>query len=173
MQPNFREAGTGDTGDIVRLIALVAAENQWIRTELPFDQAERERRMVTAMQAGNMVSFVVETDAGIVGELTLLFREERAALAMVVTAPYRRQGIGRALMSLAIAKVRERAVPRIELAVYSHNRAAIALYRSLGFVDSGPAVAEERSDGQRWEAIPMTKEIAKRVIPSGVEGRPQ
>jgi hypothetical protein len=32
MNPTYREAGSEDAVEIVRLIAAVAAENQWIRT---------------------------------------------------------------------------------------------------------------------------------------------
>jgi hypothetical protein len=46
-------------------------------------------------------------------------------------------------------------IARIELEVYVHNVAAIALYRAFGFVESGPPVSEERADGQCWQAMPM------------------
>jgi hypothetical protein len=45
MNPTYREARPEEAGEIVRLIAAVAAENQWIRTEVPFDLADRARRM--------------------------------------------------------------------------------------------------------------------------------
>jgi len=162
MEPNIREAVPEDAGDIVRLLAGVAAENMWIRTELPFDEAERERRMMVAMKAGDMVSFVARTDTTTVGEVTLRFREDRAALAMVVAAAHRGRGLGRALMAFAVAKARERGASRIDLAVYSHNLPALALLRSLDFVETGSPIPEQRSDGQRWEAIPMSKYLAGR-----------
>ena len=160
MNPTYREAGPEDAGEIVRLIAAVAAENRWIRTELPFDMAERAQRMAAAMSAGDMVTLFVESDGTVVGELTLLFREDRAALAMVIDAKYRGRGYGRALLSLAIDKARARETNRIELAVYAHNPQALKLYRSVGFVESGPPIPETRSDGQRWETIPMALNLA-------------
>jgi ribosomal protein S18 acetylase RimI-like enzyme len=158
--PAYREARSEDAGEIVRLIASVAAENQWIRTELPFDMAERERRMVLALEAQDMVTILAETGGTAVGEVTLLFHHERASLAMVIEAAYRGKRIGAALMALAIEKARERAAMSIELAVYSHNVPALSLYRSFGFVEHGPPAAETRSDGQVWHAIPMVLKLA-------------
>lgn len=155
MNPTYREAGPEDTVEIVRLIAAVAAENQWIRTELPFDLAERAQRLAAAMKAGYMVTFLAEAEAIVVGEVTLAFREDRAALAMVIDAGHRGKGYGRALLLHAINNGRERGVKRIELAVYTHNAPALKLYRSVGFIESGPPTPERRSDGQCWEAIPM------------------
>jgi len=154
---NIRVAGPEDASAVVRLIADVAAENMWTRTELPFDSAERVQRTAAAMKIGDMVAFVAQSGSEIVGEVTLVFRDDHAALAMVVAAPYRRQGLGRALMLSAINKARERAASRIDLAVFSHNVAAITLFRSLDFVESGSPMTWPRSDGQRWERIPMSK----------------
>jgi GNAT superfamily N-acetyltransferase len=159
METTFREAGPADAAEIVRLIALVAAENMWIRTQVPFEVVAREERMTIALTAGTMVSFIAHVDAAPAGELTLIFREDRVALGMVIVAEHRRRGIGRALLLLAFAKVRERAVSRIDLAVYAHNHGAIELYRSQGFLECGPPTPEERADGQRWEAIPMSVEL--------------
>lgn len=159
MKANIRAAVPADAGAIVALLAAVAAENMWIRTEIPFDAAEREQRLVADMATGGIVSFVAESGALVVGELTLRFHADRAALGMVVAAAHRGRGIGRELLVRAIAKARERVVSHIELAVYAHNTAAIALYRSLDFLESGPCAVEVRSDGQRWEALPMSKDL--------------
>jgi GNAT superfamily N-acetyltransferase len=156
----YREAGPEEAGEIVRLIAAVAAENQWIRTEVPFDLAARAQRMTVALKAGDMVTFFVEIDARVVGEATLHFRLDTAAFAMVVDAAHRGKGYGRELLLRAIDKARERASTRIELAVYAHNAPALKLYRSVGFVESGPPVPELRSDGQHWHAIPMALNLA-------------
>jgi ribosomal protein S18 acetylase RimI-like enzyme len=155
----IREAVLADVAAVVGLLGDVAAENRWIRTEVPFDAAMREQRMIAALVAGALVWFIAESDSAIVGELSLRFRDDRAAIGMVVAAAHRGRGIGRQLLSTAIAKSRERAASRIELEVYAHNSAAIALYRAFGFIESGPPVTEERQDGQRWTAIPMSKDI--------------
>lgn len=53
---------------------------------------------------------------------------------LVVDPAYRRQGIGRALMEEALAHVRSRNGRRIILQVRADNRAAVHLYRDMGFV---------------------------------------
>jgi putative acetyltransferase len=115
--------------------------------------------MIEALAAGSRVSFVAELEAAIVGELSLHFRDDGASFGMVVAAAHRGQGIGGKLLSAAIAKARERSAPRIELEVYGHNAAAIALYRRYGFAESGPTRNEERNNGERWTVIPMSKEL--------------
>ena len=59
-------------------------------------------------------------------------------LTIVVHEGNERQGIGRALMNELLAWARSNPnVDKVELQVRSSNEAAIALYRSLGFVEEG------------------------------------
>ena len=155
--PAVREAGPADVAGIVGLLRDVVAENRWVRTEVPFDAAARERHMLARMKAGELVSFVAESAGMIVGELSLRIRGERAVFGMVVAREQRRRGLGRQLVGAAIAKARERSVTCIEIEVYAHNRAARGLYRSVGFVEYGVPLAEERHNGNRWTIIRMRK----------------
>lgn len=79
-----------------------------------------------------------------------------ARIREAVPARARRHGLGRELLTLALAKARERAAACVDIEVYAHNLAAIELYRSAGFTVTGPAVTEVRLDGQQWEAVPMS-----------------
>jgi ribosomal protein S18 acetylase RimI-like enzyme len=54
-----------------------------------------------------------------------------------VSADARGSGLGRALVSAAIDRARERGCRRIELDTGADNAPAQGLYRSLGFFDSG------------------------------------
>src|SRR5437867_2396371 len=67
-----------------------------------------------------------------------------ATLGMFVVADRRSRGIGSALMAEAIRWARRHGVLRIELAVYPHNEAAIALYRKFGFDVEGRLVRHAR-----------------------------
>ena len=58
-------------------------------------------------------------------------------LGMGVLKDFRGQGIGKRLLQATIDGARRIGLEKIELSVYSSNEAAIALYRSLGFVEEG------------------------------------
>jgi putative acetyltransferase len=150
MSPAIRVAQTADIPLIVDLIRDVAAEDRWVRVEVPFDAPARERHLSARMAAGELVAFVAESDGAIVGELTLRLRNDRAVFGMVVAADYRRRGIGRALVTAAIATARERSASSIEIEVYTHNHAALRLYGESGFIPHGDPVPEPRHDGRQW-----------------------
>jgi ribosomal protein S18 acetylase RimI-like enzyme len=67
-----------------------------------------------------------------------------AEIAIVVRNEHRRAGFGRILMEMGIAWSRAVGVAKLSLHVFSDNAAAIALYRSLGFVEEGLARGEVR-----------------------------
>ncbi|MYU20977.1 GNAT family N-acetyltransferase [Streptomyces sp. SID8352] len=59
-------------------------------------------------------------------------------LGLCVARDRRRRGLGRELMTEIIARLRRDGVARVRLTVEPANRAAIRLYRSLGFRPEGP-----------------------------------
>ena len=60
--------------------------------------------------------------------------DELHVLNITTRSDRRRQGIGRALMSTAVAYARENRVGHVLLEARRSNEAALALYRSMGFV---------------------------------------
>lgn len=88
-------------------------------------------------------------------------REHGGTLGVGVRAPYRRRGLGRALMQAAIAAAWQRGFARIELWVRSPNAAAIALYASLGFSEEGRRRDVVRMDGASEDEILMALFPAK------------
>jgi len=59
------------------------------------------------------------------------------SLGMAVLAPFRGQGIGKALLETVLQQAKDKGLTRIELTVREHNQAAIALYEQFGFVKEG------------------------------------
>jgi ribosomal protein S18 acetylase RimI-like enzyme len=117
----------------------------------PFDSAVRQDEpesidpafLLAAIEAPDELLLMAEAE-GLAGFVraslldrpeTRLRRPMRAAVIeeLVVSAPARRQGHGRALMEAAQAWAREGGAQRISLGVFAANAGAIALYESLGY----------------------------------------
>lgn len=97
--------------------------------------------------------FVWEDGGRVVGNVSLIpfFKGSRKVylIANVATHPdYRRRGIARALTDAAMHRAREKQANSIWLHVRAETHGAIALYRSLGFV--------ERARRTTWQTAPGT-----------------
>ena len=87
----------------------------------------------------SFTGFVQYADGRLIGNVTLLRHPGDAwVIANVVTAPdFRRRGIGRELVRLAIEEADRRGAHSAVLQVRRQNSAAIALYQTLGFEHRG------------------------------------
>ncbi len=75
----------------------------------------------------------------------------------VFTSPrYRRRGFSRALVTRSIDHAVDNGVRRINLLVYVPNEAALALYRSLGFVECGIEPQAVQLDGTYYDGVQMS-----------------
>jgi RimJ/RimL family protein N-acetyltransferase len=161
-----RRAVPGDASALVELARSVGAEPEgWLITNGEWRTPSEERRYLrTVRRHSHAAVFVAETPDGIVGRISLArdahpASEHVADLGLMVAAPYRRQGIGRALMDAAEAWAREVGVRKLELHVFPYNEAAIALYEGLGYEREGyRRVHYRRADGF-VDAILMAKVI--------------
>ncbi|HSY37378.1 MAG TPA: GNAT family N-acetyltransferase [Acidobacteriaceae bacterium] len=83
-------------------------------------------------------SFVAEGNAGIFGFAVASYTGELAELeSVVVSAPARRKGIGKALCQQVMDWSRKSGASELELEVRASSGGALALYRALGFVEQG------------------------------------
>lgn len=73
-------------------------------------------------------------------------------LSMGVAKPYRRQGISRRLLETVLAETK---FARIELEVFEHNEAAVALYRKFGFETEGVKRKARFLDGKYMNIVLM------------------
>lgn len=104
--------------------------------------------------------FVWEESGQIVGNVSLLTTDldGRYVVANVAVHPeYRRQGIARTLMEMAIEKIEGRNGREILLQVEESNAPAIALYERLGFDIIG-SVTSWRSSVSRMALLPLSPE---------------
>lgn len=102
------------------------------------------RQMIVGLNENRRGLFVVAERGGeLVGHaflepLPLAVTAHVVRLTIAVHEGHQRQGIGKALMNELLCWARSDArVEKVELQVRSSNEAAVALYRSLGFVEEG------------------------------------
>lgn len=74
---------------------------------------------------------------------------------LVVSRAYRRRGVGRALMLEAVAWAMAQGVEKLWLGVFGSNRGAVALYRSLGFVEDGAQRRQFKIKGRYVDGLNM------------------
>ena len=107
-----------------------------------------------AMSAGNLGLVGIWQHVLVAMAVLQMAAGQAELLTMAVNRELRRRGFGRQLLGELIARAAEYGADAIWLEVRASNAAAIALYRSTGFVDIGwrkgyYATAEGREDAIR------------------------
>lgn len=166
MRFRIRPAAPGDAAALVRLAEAVGSEPEgWLITDGSWRSASEERRYLRAQRRHpDAAVLVAEVPEGIIGRLSITrdphpASEHVADLGLMVAQGYRRRGIGRALMRAAEDWARNGGVRKIELHVFPHNIAALALYESLGYEREGLRRGQYRRGAEYVDAILMAKEI--------------
>ena len=155
---NIRTATSAAVPAILALHASVAAEGRWIGTEAPVDTARFEQLFTQTIE-GEMSHLFVATDGdAVVGNLGLHPTTPGVlSLGMSIDPAYRGQGVGTALLSAAVEWARrQESVHKVELEVWPHNTAALALYARAGFEIEGRRRRQyRRRSGELWDSIVM------------------
>src|SRR5262245_6473655 len=131
MAVTVREAKPADAQALVDHLRALAAE-PGINIPLAPDEVtltvEQERAAIDDFSSSpRSIMLVAEADGAIVGELSLKAISSRravhhvATLGMSVKREWRKSGVGRALMTQAIAWAPKVGIERIELYVYARN----------------------------------------------------
>jgi ribosomal-protein-alanine N-acetyltransferase len=158
----IRAAAESDFEELLSLFDAVAAELVYIGTEPGYDR-ERYREGWKEIVADRAELLLVALEDGrIIGSIgtTWGHRDRGVNLGMLVSAAYRGRGIGRALLEAAFAWGRKTGAKTLSLHVFPHNEAAIALYRSTGFVEIERYERDvTRQSGEVWDTILMRKEL--------------
>jgi RimJ/RimL family protein N-acetyltransferase len=162
----IRPAHPRDAGALVALAEEVAAEpGGWLISDGGWRTAADERRYLRALRRHRDAAvFVVEQGDSIVGRLSLGRDPHPASrhvadLGLMVAASSRRQGIGRALLQQSVDWAREVGVRKLELHVFPHNEAAIALYEEFGFRREGYREKHYRRGRELLDAILMAYDV--------------
>jgi RimJ/RimL family protein N-acetyltransferase len=152
----IRPAGPADVPGIITLFTAVAEERDSIGTEPGFDVAQRQSSILTSIQQGASCMLVAARRDVVVGSLSLQVQHGVGSLGMMVARHHRRQSIGGRLLDESLRWARQRGLHKVNLQVWPHNAAAIALYRSRGFTVEGRLRRHyRRTNGELWDAVTM------------------
>jgi [ribosomal protein S18]-alanine N-acetyltransferase len=144
--PEDRRAMTPD--------ALAALHARCFITPRPWSQADFESML------GLDGVFVLLAPGGLLLGRTVL--DEAELLTLAVDPAQRRHGLGRGLVTRFAAAASQRGAARGYLEVAADNAAAIALYRSAGWQDSGRRKGYYRApDGRGVDALLMSCAFAQ------------
>jgi ribosomal protein S18 acetylase RimI-like enzyme len=161
-----------------RILRITPAHIDGYRRAL--DTVARERRHLTFLKAPSSEqtrAFVMNNIANRHPHYIALIKQEvvgwcdivplgqpgfthTGVLGMGVRPDSRGRGIGKALLTAAIAAAASLELSRIELEVYASNKAARTLYQSFGFVEEGIKRQARYLDGRHEDIVMMARLLA-------------
>lgn len=119
----------------------------WAR---PVTQPHWQRKWgIREPEGASIVAYCSLTGSDLPAEL------HRARVALGVEAAFQRRGLGESLLRAAIAFAKEAGLAWIDLWVFAHNAPALALYRKLGFVETGRSADQFRVGDTSVEHVAM------------------
>jgi RimJ/RimL family protein N-acetyltransferase len=159
-----RPAKPSDARALVALARAVGAEPEgWLVSAGEWRSVWEERRHLrAASRSTHAAVLVAEDERGVVGRLSIvrdatLASGHVADVGLMVARDRRRQGVGAALLAAAERWARSVGVLKIELHVFPHNQAALALYRHAGYREVGLRRLHFSRGGTLLDAILMEK----------------
>ena len=167
MTVRIRSAEPGDAAELVALAQAVGGEPEgWLLADAHWRSVADERRYVRALRRHPDGAVLVAEEDGVIAGRLSVTRDPHpssahvADLGLMVAAPYRRRGIGTALLAAAEEWARLAGVSKLELHVFPHNEPAIALYDRCGYVREGYRLRHyRRPDGTLADVVLMAKQL--------------
>jgi RimJ/RimL family protein N-acetyltransferase len=162
----IRPAAPADAPALVALADAVGREPEgWLIADGAWRTDAQERRYLKALRRyPHAAVFVAAAGGELVGRLSVARDTHPASahvadLGLMVAAEWRRRGVGRALLERAVEWAREVEVRKLELHVFPHNDAAIALYEGFGFRREGYRNEHYLRGGEYVDAILMAYDV--------------
>ena len=162
-----RAAVPADAAAVEAVWGAVAAEGEWIGTELPLHPGWADRYLA-ALEARESAWFIADQEGQVVGGVFVQAERGVAHLGMAIVAEHRGEGLGRPLLDAAVGWARDRGCHKVTLEVWPHNVRARRLYQRAGFVEEGYLMRHyRRKSGALWDAVIMSL-----VLDTDAPGRP-
>lgn len=162
-----RPAAPADAAAVEAVWAAVAAEGEWIGTELPLHPGWGHR-FLAALAAPESIWFIADQGGQVVGGVFVQADRGVAHLGMAVVEDHRGAGHGRSLLNAAVGWARECGCHKLTLEVWPHNIRARRLYQNAGFADEGYLKRHyRRTNGALWDAVIMSL-----ILDNDSPGRP-
>ena len=131
-----------DAAELVRIRDEVAGEGG-LMAAVPGERSAFEESLALAnlLSAGGL-AVTLEVDGRVAGHLMVerrrgAYEHHRGDLSIAIRDGYRGEGLGRALITTAVEWARAVGLRKLTLGVFPSNQPAVALYRSVGFVEEG------------------------------------
>ena len=157
----IREATKEDLPALFDVYSTVAEERIHIGAEPPIDRESRLERWAASFDEARNVWFVAVAEDHIVGNANLAW-VGAGELGMAILPEWRGRGVGAALLEECIRWAEEHDIHKLELKVWPHNTAAIALYEKFGFEREGYLRRHyRRRNGEIWDCIIMGLQLPR------------
>lgn len=137
-------------------------------TDIPRVAAIEETSQFTpwsSAQFGECLDSGYQCDVVLAGEEIIAFQvlsavlDESHLLNLGVAPSWRRQGLARAMLTMALQRARQQGATSLYLEVRRSNTAAMRLYRALGFEETGFRRDYYRARQGREDAVLMQKRL--------------
>jgi len=166
----LRSADVGDADSLLALARAVSVDSEYAVTrlhEIKSTADEQRKWIVEHAEHDGRIAVVATVDGAVVGICEFSGGEqERVAhtgsLWLSVAAAWRRRGVGRGLMTALLDwAAAHPLIEKVSLAVVEDNAPAVALYRSLGFVEQGRRPKHIRWGPGRYSADLLMYKMVK------------
>lgn len=160
----IRTGAVADAVTLLRVTREVLEERDYLLTEpeeFHLTIQEEKDWIESYLDHPCRLLIVAEADDDIVGILD--FRNgirnrnmHTGTLGMLVTKPYRNQGVGKALLQTLLDwATAHPVIEKVALSVFADNLKAQALYRKMGFIEEGRRPREYKRNGEYIDDIMM------------------
>ena len=158
---SIRQATLEDLDGVFEVYAAVAAERVHIGGEPPIDREARLAKWREHFHQPHHVTFVAVDDERIVGSASITWAGV-SEIGMALLPEWRGRGIGSALLEGLIEWAEADGSHKLELYVWPHNAAALALYEKFGFEQEGYLKKHyRRANGELWDCIVMGLQLPR------------